>query len=591
MDSNEPAERGGVIDVTDHPTKSSTSCGLQDSSSLYNSRSGTDMLSSRTTSETYPTRHPTASMASKEVLVVSDSEEERQRRVRMKRAVLANVNVNQLRVIEISDSEDEDASNASIVARPASSQPPLESSASSPIPSNMDVGDTLLDTPRNTISEQPRLDDLETRTPGCRPRRRLPLDEDIIDLTISSPEPEGPRTDMPRCFPSPRKPDDQPSRETKSITSGRGESAKEALNDTGIIPLFVDDSDDDAAGDKVDNSALDDPFAMDDGSILILNEPRSARKPARRAPKRVPRDSHADSDDADRAVDSPAAPSTFRSLVAGARPAAPSPNPAKAKTPRMTKKMLLQAKKEHLQAYAADFFKELNRNVFGGGLPETTELVWSNRLLTTAGRANWRTDREGRHITHIQLAEKILDCEERIRNTLSHEMCHLACWVISGQPEEQHGSIFKDWARKVMRKRPDVEITTRHNYEINHKYRWKCEDCDKVYGRHSKSINPAEHVCGACKGRLIPQFETRAPRTPKPKTDSQNAAIRSRDSPLVMPGAFPASPALPSMKGKTKDIVAKTHVTIELSEDEDSDIEILAHTLKDVRIDETADDA
>lgn len=34
---------------------------------------------------------------------------------------------------------------------------------------------------------------------------------------------------------------------------------------------------------------------------------------------------------------------------------------------------------------------------------------------------------------------------ERIRNTLSHEMCHLACWLISDAPDEQHGSIFKSW--------------------------------------------------------------------------------------------------------------------------------------------------
>ena len=28
---------------------------------------------------------------------------------------------------------------------------------------------------------------------------------------------------------------------------------------------------------------------------------------------------------------------------------------------------------------------------------------------------------------------------------MSHEMCHLACWIISNAPDEQHGSIFKGW--------------------------------------------------------------------------------------------------------------------------------------------------
>ncbi|OSD05797.1 hypothetical protein PYCCODRAFT_1384846 [Trametes coccinea BRFM310] len=581
MVHDEPAERVGVIDVpvtTREPL-------------LDNAFPNTDTRSHPTGCELSPSRDAAASVPIKEVLVVSDSEEERQRRVKMKRPVLANVNVNELRVIEISDSEDEDASNASNVACEGGSQAPQEGDVLSHIAGNTDIAhNTFFDTPNSVGPSRPHLNDSETRTPGCRPRRRLPLDDDIIDLTIPSPEPESPRRAMRRCSPSPRKSQDKPISEVEVMASMPRRSAEEALEDEGIIPLFADDSDDNVDGQKVGGNVPDDPFAMDDGSILVLNEPRSARKPARRAPRRVLRDSHVDSDDENPAVDSPAAPSPFRPFVAGARPAAPSPKPVSVKTPRISKKMLLQAKKEHLQAYAAEFFKELNEKVFGGGLPENTELVWSNRLLTTAGRANWRRDRDGRHITHIQLAEKILDCEERIRNTLSHEMCHLACWVISGQPEEQHGSIFKDWARKVMRKRSDVEITTRHNYEINHKYRWKCEDCGKVYGRHSKSINPEEHVCGACKGRLIPQFETakRAPRTPKPKTDSQNAATRSRDSPLVMPGAFPASPALP-MNGKAKETAAKTRVTIELSEDDDSDIEILAHTLKDVHIKTTED--
>ncbi len=68
------------------------------------------------------------------------------------------------------------------------------------------------------------------------------------------------------------------------------------------------------------------------------------------------------------------------------------------------------------------------------------------------------------HETSIQLAEKILDCDgksshnrdlgvvsslnclsERIRNTLSHEMCHLACWIIDEAPTENHGALFKHW--------------------------------------------------------------------------------------------------------------------------------------------------
>lgn len=82
-------------------------------------------------------------------------------------------------------------------------------------------------------------------------------------------------------------------------------------------------------------------------------------------------------------------------LVSNARTALPSPGPSK-RTPgtgkalRMTKKMLQEQEFERRRTYATTFFQELNAAVFGGGIPETTELVWSKRLLTTAGRAHWR---------------------------------------------------------------------------------------------------------------------------------------------------------------------------------------------------------
>ncbi|KAI0358947.1 hypothetical protein OH77DRAFT_1420449 [Trametes cingulata] len=533
-----------------------------------------------------------------DAMVVSDSEEERQRRVKARRAVLANVNINELPVIEIS-SDEEDASNASVVAQKGVSQPEPECLGNGERPAQNDSdgdeeADITVATPKRKQKQcqTPRArrvvvssdSEDETRaatTPAMTRRRPLPPEDEIIDLTISSPEQEDskPRNAGPSIVPIRLKGD---------TTKGKATEQSAAEEAERTLPLFADDSDDDAKP--------DDPFAEDDGSILVLNEPRSARKPIRRVPltssggaaspftplrhSQTLDDLSRDSGEEDDLEPVKPRLGISTTLVSNARPAAPSPAPAKAKAPRMTKKMQRQAELERLQAYARAFFKELNDTVFAGGIPVNTELIWSKRLLTTAGRAHWKRDRHGTHITSIQLAEKVLDCEERIRNTLSHEMCHLACWIISDAPEEQHGSIFQGWARQVMRKRSDVEVTTKHDYEIKHKYQWKCEDCDKIYGRHSKSINPAEHVCGGCKGRLIPQFQSRrAPRTPKPKADSQNAAVRGRESPLVMPGAFPATPVIQPKGSKPE-----ARVTIELSDDEDSDIEILAHTFKQVQV-------
>ncbi|KAI0042748.1 hypothetical protein FA95DRAFT_1609929 [Auriscalpium vulgare] len=190
------------------------------------------------------------------------------------------------------------------------------------------------------------------------------------------------------------------------------------------------------------------------------------------------------------------------------------------KTPRTSKKAIALAAQTQRAEYAQDLFEELNRSVFGGGLPANTRLVWSNRLLTTAGRARWHRSKEGVHSTEIELATKILDCNERIRNTLSHEMCHLACWIINQDPKEGHGKAFK----------------TRHDYEISYPYEWECGNCSKIYGRFSKSIRPDEVACGACKtGRLEPLFvvRQRAPKTPRSrsKVGSKLASGTPRDSP------------------------------------------------------------
>jgi hypothetical protein len=67
----------------------------------------------------------------------------------------------------------------------------------------------------------------------------------------------------------------------------------------------------------------------------------------------------------------------------------PKPKSTPAKTPRTSKKALALAEQEERAAYAESLFGELNRSVFAGGLPVETTLTWSNRLLTTAGRARW----------------------------------------------------------------------------------------------------------------------------------------------------------------------------------------------------------
>ena len=153
-------------------------------------------------------------------------------------------------------------------------------------------------------------------------------------------------------------------------------------------------------------------------------------------------------------------------------------------------------------------FAEFDRKVFGRAL-SSVEVTWSQRLNTTAGRCRMRGKPGAGHgrtrVAAIELAAKVIDDEARLRATLLHEMCHAAQWLVDGEHRPPHGRCFKKWAVLAMRKVRDVEVTTRHDYEIAYRYAWACTalGCGVVIKRHSRSIDPARQCCGQCRGRLV----------------------------------------------------------------------------------------
>lgn len=167
-------------------------------------------------------------------------------------------------------------------------------------------------------------------------------------------------------------------------------------------------------------------------------------------------------------------------------------------------------------ALAYDFYKVLDDSVANGQIQDMTKetggvkVVWSKTLQTTAGRAtSKRTQDTAQYHATIELAERIIDNEDRLINTLAHEYCHLTNTVISRVRNNPHGTSFKQWGLRctqALQNHPDyagrVEVTTKHNYKIDFKYVWACVDCAQTFGRHSKSINPAAVRCGRCKGLL-----------------------------------------------------------------------------------------
>lgn len=173
---------------------------------------------------------------------------------------------------------------------------------------------------------------------------------------------------------------------------------------------------------------------------------------------------------------------------------------------------------------AASFLNELDETIANGQIANLAEptggvrLVWSKKLQSTAGRANWRReairskDADGtvtttkfRHHASIELAEKVIDDESRLINVIAHEYCHLLNFMISDVKDRPHGKEFKAWARTCSAAfaHRGVDVTTKHSYEISYKYVWACTDCGTEYKRHSKSIDPARHSCGKCKEKLV----------------------------------------------------------------------------------------
>ncbi|KFY75751.1 hypothetical protein V499_04307 [Pseudogymnoascus sp. VKM F-103] len=177
-------------------------------------------------------------------------------------------------------------------------------------------------------------------------------------------------------------------------------------------------------------------------------------------------------------------------------------SPRKAPAAKKDKALIERKKKfnENKHAIALSFLRELDSEITDGkvsALAASTggiSIIWSKKLNTTAGRANWKREAirsrplspnlppttTYRHHASIELAEKVIDDEDRLLNVVAHEFCHLANFMVSGVTNNPHGKEFKAWASRCSARfgGRGIEVTTKHSYEI--------------------AFN-----CGLCKGRLV----------------------------------------------------------------------------------------
>ncbi|KAI0880421.1 SprT-like family-domain-containing protein [Annulohypoxylon maeteangense] len=179
------------------------------------------------------------------------------------------------------------------------------------------------------------------------------------------------------------------------------------------------------------------------------------------------------------------------------------------------------------ESLARVFLRELDDRITDGKLAKLTEdtgglrIEWSNTLRSTAGRAHWKCKtqstttknaegvttsvRETRqHTAFIELATRVLSNESDLLNTVAHEFCHLAVFILNGKPKAAHGAEFKALGAQCGRAFADrgIIVTTKHDYEIEYKYIWECEGCQGQIKRHSRSVNAERQKCGRCRGAL-----------------------------------------------------------------------------------------
>ena len=49
---------------------------------------------------------------------------------------------------------------------------------------------------------------------------------------------------------------------------------------------------------------------------------------------------------------------------------------------------------------------------------------------------------DSRYMARVELSSKVVDCPDRLRRTLAHELCHVAAWLIDHSSKPPHGQVW-----------------------------------------------------------------------------------------------------------------------------------------------------
>ena len=94
----------------------------------------------------------------------------------------------------------------------------------------------------------------------------------------------------------------------------------------------------------------------------------------------------------------------------------------------------------------------------------------------------------------LELSGKVCTSAERVRDTLLHEACHAAVWLVHGV-NDGHGRLWRAFVYKANAAFPHIPpVTVRHSYAINTRFTYRCTGCFATINRHTKSLDIEKKV-------------------------------------------------------------------------------------------------
>uniref|UniRef100_A0A1I7TER3 SprT-like domain-containing protein n=1 Tax=Caenorhabditis tropicalis TaxID=1561998 RepID=A0A1I7TER3_9PELO len=158
--------------------------------------------------------------------------------------------------------------------------------------------------------------------------------------------------------------------------------------------------------------------------------------------------------------------------------------------------------KKHRESLLIHLQEILVRRIFFTIPEEKLKVIWNARLRKSAGQC--RNHSNG--TSTVEMSPVVCTTAERVRDTLIHEMCHAAVWVVDRLHKEGHGPGWKKWGARcssTFKALPFIERC--HSYEIEAKFFYVCENdnCTVEIKRQSKSLDTSRKACGRCHGRFI----------------------------------------------------------------------------------------